>query len=159
MKRLVLVFVLCATPSWAQTPEPLAWTGGHQDIADWLSTAGVVGQGVAASVEAWHKQDRLKAFGRLGCQYGIAAGVSELLKATIRETRPDGTDRRSFPSEHTATTTAMGWSFAFQVPIAAFVGISRAAANRHHLWPDVAAGWAIGAGAQALCTSLIKVRE
>lgn len=158
MKRLLLIGLLFAAPCAAQTPEPSAWTGGHQDIADWLGTAGAVGNVTAGAITAWRNPERGKAMGRFGCEMGLAVGVSKLLKSTIRETRPDGSDRKSFPSEHSFITAAVGWNFTFQIPLAAFVGISRVDANKHRP-RDVVAGMAMGAGTQALCRALFKTKE
>ncbi len=81
-----------------------------------------------------------------------ALAASELLKRTFPETRPDGSDRRSFPSSHTAVSFAaaatlqqrQGWAVGVPAHIAAlFVGVARVEA-RKHFWQDVAVGAAIG---------------
>ncbi len=81
--------------------------------------------------------------------------VSTAMKFGVRRERPDGSDRRSFPSGHTsgsfATATILrrelGWkmgapAFAF----AGLVGASRLSENRHHL-SDVVLGAALGIAA------------
>jgi hypothetical protein len=78
--------------------------------------------------------------------------VTAALKYSVREERPNGSDRRSFPSGHTsmATTGAefirkeYGWGWG--VPaylLAGFVGWSRVQADQHYTH-DVLAGAAIG---------------
>lgn len=75
--------------------------------------------------------------------------------------RPDGSDRRSFPSSHTATSFAAaaslqnryGWQLGVPAQlVAAFVGLARVKADKHH-WYDVIAGAAIGEASVFLITT------
>ncbi|WP_240962282.1 phosphatase PAP2 family protein [Sphingobium sp. TB-6] len=75
--------------------------------------------------------------------------------------RPDGTDRRSFPSTHAATSFAAaaslqnryGWKIGLPAQlVAAFVGVARVKARKHH-WGDAAAGMVIGEASGFLMTS------
>jgi membrane-associated phospholipid phosphatase len=92
---------------------------------------------------------------------GAAFLVSEGLKRTFPEMRPDGSDRRSFPSGHTATAFAaaaslqnrQGWQVGIPAQlIAAFVGFARVKGDKHH-WYDVVAGAAVGEASGFLITS------
>jgi membrane-associated phospholipid phosphatase len=83
---------------------------------------------------------------------GAAALVSQSLKKFFPEMRPDGSDRRSFPSLHTGIAFASaatiqnryGWKIGIPAQIVAtFVGVSRVKAHKHH-WHDVTVGAAIG---------------
>src|SRR6185295_6303477 len=74
------------------------------------------------------------------------------LKSATHRTRPDGSDRLSFPSGHTSNAFAIAtvWSKQYgakaAVPgyfLASLVGVSRMATQRHHL-SDVVAGAALG---------------
>ena len=89
---------------------------------------------------------------------GSAMLVTEVLKQTVRSTRPDGSDDRSFPSAH-ATLAFSAASFIHQrygdtygtwtpalYGVAALAGVARVQADRHR-WIDVVAGAAIGYGA------------
>lgn len=89
--------------------------------------------------------------------YVLACGTTWILKQTIRERRPDGTDDRAFPSGH-ATVAFVGaaildkefrhvspWISVGGYVLATGVAIDRIARNRHE-WQDVAAGAAIGLG-------------
>lgn len=83
------------------------------------------------------------------------AGTTYLLKHSINEWRPDHSDRRSFPSGHTAIAfsgaTALHkeygkhsvWISIGGYSLATFVAVDRMIKDRHH-WYDVAAGAAIG---------------
>lgn len=85
----------------------------------------------------------------------VSAGVGYALKHTVKETRPDGTDRKSFPSGHAiiafAGATNLHKEFGGRSPwisvagysMATYVAVSRVIHDRHH-WYDVAAGAGIG---------------
>ncbi|MDR2770083.1 MAG: phosphatase PAP2 family protein [Rickettsiales bacterium] len=73
------------------------------------------------------------------------------LKAIVPAERPDHSDKKSFPSGHTAAAFSgatfmhkrYGWRRAvLPYAMASFVGFSRVYANKHYIW-DVAAGAAI----------------
>lgn len=91
----------------------------------------------------------------------IMAGVVEGLKHTVRSTRPDGSDRHSFPSGHAAwsfmgaTTVAreLGpqswWYTAGAFTVATAVAVERVV-DKHHHTIDVIAGAAIGVASAEL---------
>jgi len=152
--------LLTAAPVAAQVgTEPLAWSPEHRSLADAIGTAAVAAQVTAATVAAWRSPHRGRALLRELCTGGGAVGLAELLKFAHPETRPDGSDRKSWPSEHTLVGTALagGWRFEVGVPVAAFIGLSRANANRHHFVRDVLPAYALGAGVQAGCAALIHI--
>lgn len=81
-----------------------------------------------------------------------SSGITNVLKYTVREPRPNSSARNSFPSGH--TTSAFAFSgyvyeehgYAWGIPafmISGFVGASRINDNRHYLH-DVLAGATIG---------------
>ncbi len=99
----------------------------------------------------------LQAAGSLGATFAITYG----LKETIHETRPDGSDRKSFPSGHTSASFAAaatlhnryGWQVGIPAQlVAGFVGLARVEADKHY-WHDVIVGAAIGEAAGFLITS------
>lgn len=78
--------------------------------------------------------------------------ITQTLKYTVRRERPDGTDKRSFPSGHASTTFAvatvlerhLGWKGAVPVYLfSSYVATSRLHDNRHNL-SDVIFGAAVG---------------
>lgn len=96
-----------------------------------------------------------------GASILAAGGATYVLKETIHERRPDGSDNRSFPSGHTATSFAAaatlenryGWKAGLPAFLAAsFVGLARVEANKHYV-RDVVAGAAIGSISGFLLTS------
>lgn len=88
------------------------------------------------------------------------AGVTLLLKYTVKKERPDHSNFHSFPSGHTATGFATaayiqrryGWKFgAPAYALATYVGWARIYSKKHDIW-DVLAGAAIGAGSAYIFT-------
>ncbi|MCA1653183.1 MAG: phosphatase PAP2 family protein [Sphingomicrobium sp.] len=96
-----------------------------------------------------------------GLSMGAAFGVTEALKYTIHERRPDGSDNKSFPSGHTSASFAAaaslekryGWQVGLPAHVvAAFVGLSRVGAKKHFVG-DVLVGAAIGEASGWLLSS------
>lgn len=89
-----------------------------------------------------------------------AGGATLILKYSVHERRPDGTDYHSFPSGHSAVTFATaaylqrryGWKFgAPAYALATYVAWGRVFSKKHYWW-DVMAGAAIGAGSAYIFT-------
>ncbi|MDA0128311.1 phosphatase PAP2 family protein [Vibrio sp. MarTm2] len=106
--------------------------------------------GIAAAVPLY-KGD-WEGFKQAGFSIGAASGVGLIAKNTIDAERPDGSDNKSFPSNHTAnafasaTTLHLRYGWEVGLPaygIATLVGVGRVQAERHY-WRDVAAGAALG---------------
>lgn len=151
--------LLCSTLALAVSLGGLAPLAAHADSTktwDHLSTGLTFGLGGAAALTTFSKHDNT----------GIAQGlktagasflVAELLKSVVHETRPDGSDNRSFPSAQTAAAFAAAGYFDIRygqeyhgyVPVmyglAALTGYARVKAKKHHA-QDVIAGAAIGWG-------------
>lgn len=84
--------------------------------------------------------------------YATLTAVAGGLKLTISETRPDGSDQRSFPSGHAARAFAgaelvrseYGWKWGLRAyAVAAGIGVLRVTGD-HHYVHDVLAGAAVG---------------
>lgn len=81
---------------------------------------------------------------------GLAIGISEALKAVIHRQRPDGSDFKDFPSEHTAIAFASsGWSVSWGYSLAIGTGVERRTANKHD-WTGILGGAAVGYGSKYL---------
>lgn len=98
----------------------------------------------------------LQAAGSIGATALLVAGMKE----TFPKTRPDGSDRKSFPSGHTSNAFAAAASLAERqglavglpaFAVAGFVGLARVEGRKHY-WSDVAVGASIGTVAGFLVT-------
>ena len=114
--------------------------------------------GVPLAVEG--PDERWEATLRAGGSVAAAWGVTEVLKRTVREERPDKSDRRSFPSGHSSQSFAAagslhkryGWKVGLPAhAVAAFVATARVKAKKHHVH-DVLVGAAIGEASAWLIT-------
>lgn len=134
---------------------PLALLASPAQAADkdWRTLSDVtVGALIAWSVAVPLVEGDDKGALQAGVSIAAAQGVAQLLKHTVHETRPDGSDRLSFPSGHTASAFAAATSIYERrgagegVPalaLAGLTGLGRVEGRRHH-WHDVFAGAAIG---------------
>jgi len=153
-----LAFLLVAAPMQAQAKNEKAWATA--------SDVGVAGLSLAAlglPIAQGDKQGAFQAAGSLGAAALITTG----LKYTFPELRPDGSDRKSFPSGHTSTAFAAAASLynrqgaCIGVPAmlaAGFVGLARVQADKHH-WYDVVVGAGIGSVSGFLITRKRSQRE
>lgn len=87
-----------------------------------------------------------------GAKALVTTGIlTEMIKRTVREKRPNSGARNSFPSGHTSAAFAMATVVADYKPqykllaygTAAVIGWSRVEVEAHH-WQDVVAGAALG---------------
>lgn len=154
MARLALLVGICslAITSPAQAGNREQWDDAGGIVRDALVVAAL---GLPAVKGDWRGD--LQAIGSMAIAELSAYG----LKHAFPERRPDGSDRRSFPSGHAALSFAAaatlqnryGWKVGLPAQLAAgFVGVSRVEARKHH-WYDVVAGAAIGEASGFLITS------
>lgn len=87
-------------------------------------------------------------------------GATYILKYAVREKRPDGSNRHSFPSGHASLTFCnatflmrrYGWKLGVPAYVlSTYASWGRVYARKHHWW-DVLAGTAIGAGSALIYT-------
>ena len=146
-----LALLLVAVPMQAQAKNEKAWTTA--------SDVGAAGLSLAALGLPIAQGDTQGAFQAAG-SLGAAALITTGLKYTFPELRPDGSDRKSFPSGHTSAAFAaaatlysrQGADIGVPAMLAAsFVGLARVQADKHH-WYDVVIGAGIGSASGFLIT-------
>lgn len=143
------LLLLAAAPARAEQ-NPLAWAS-HGALARHLSDGAVWANITAETVASLRANNRGHALGCQALRTGLVVGVAELTKALVHRTRPDGSDRKSFFSEHTALAFVnTGWRYQISVPIALGTGYLRPAANRHYV-TDVLVGAGVGVLASRVC--------
>ena len=137
---LLFPFLLTTTPVFAQALSPTP----AQTIQNAISY-GTVGTNILMdAVTILRSSDRTCLAKREALRVGLSIALAESLKAVITKTRPDGSDRKSFPSEHTAIAFASsGWSLTYGYAFAIGTGMERRMANKHDEI-DVTAGAGIG---------------
>ena len=153
-----LALLLVAVPMQAQAKNEKAWTTA--------SDVGAAGLSLAALGLPIAQGDTQGAFQAAG-SLGAAALITTGLKYTFPELRPDGSDRKSFPSGHTSAAFAaaatlysrQGADIGVPAMLAAsFVGLARVQADKHH-WYDVVIGAGIGSASGFLITRKRSQRE
>ena len=158
MKRiktlLLAMSMVVSMPAFSQTASHYKRYHGDgiDDVLRYVPTAAVFGlKMIGVSTESsWKRRLTVSVV-----SFGLNAGITQGLKHTIHEMRPDGTDNRSFPSGHTSVafcgaTTLMHeyrsvspWIGVAGYALATGVALDRVRRNRHR-WGDVVAGAAIG---------------
>ncbi len=134
-----------------------------QDDWDTASSIGAYGLAIYSLGAPIVKGDNAGALQAAG-SLGGAQLASQALKYSFPETRPDGSDRKSFPSGHTATAFSAAASIYQRqgakqgIPafaIAGLVGVARVKAKKH-FWYDAVAGAAIGLTSGLIITKKIN---
>ncbi|HTK58423.1 MAG TPA: phosphatase PAP2 family protein [Sphingomicrobium sp.] len=128
-------------------------TPAHADSSDWARASDIgygvlVGTAIGVPLLEGDESDSLRAAGSVGAAFA----VTEILKRTVKEERPDHSDNRSFPSGHASQSFAAaasmykhyGWQVGLPAHgLAVFVAVARVKADKHFVH-DVIAGAAIG---------------
>ena len=139
---LAVALMLAATPASASDR---GW-----DRASTIGRDVLVGVALGLPAVRGDWQGDLQAAGSLVA----TGGATHALKEIFPETRPDGSDHKSFPSGHTSIAFAAagtlenryGWQAGIPAfVVASFVGLARVEARKHH-WYDAVAGAALGTG-------------
>lgn len=149
MRALCLLFVLAAAPVWAEEPTPFRWPS-HEGIPQRISDVGVA---VNLGWDAWESLYQTDARTRWAwaCRLGVTTAIKQVTGLLIPRTRPNGSDRHSFFSAHTAyATVAAGYRPAIGASVALTVGWGRMAGGMHY-GSDVAVGVGVGILAQQIC--------
>ena len=153
MKHFLLCILLCSA-TLSATAQKSYKGNGPDDVLQFVPLVAAYTLKVCGieSASSWKRMAI-----NTGVSLAIVTGTDLILKHSIHKTRPDGTDRKSFPSGHTATAFAGAtilckefghvspWIAVSGYAAATAVGIDRVRLHRHD-WADVAAGAAIGTG-------------
>lgn len=124
---------------------PLLWNT-HRSIPKWIANTTV---GFNVGMDLWKNHEdtwKCKAI-----RLGVANGSIEILKRTVGRTRPDGSDMKSFPSQHTMNSfMSSGWNFQVSLPLASVTAWGQQAGGRHY-FTDTLIGALVGEGLRHLC--------
>lgn len=151
MRRILAAFCLAVAPA------PAAAGPDDWDTASRVGEVALVATAFGVPLARGDEGGAWQAAGSIGASWGL----TEVLKRTVREERPDASDRRGFPSGHTSISFAAaatlhnrhGWEVGLPATlVAGFVGLARVEAKKHR-WHDVLAGAAIGQAAGWLITT------
>ena len=140
---LILAATAATLPSAAKAKDEKAWA-----TASDVGAHGLTLIALGLPIIKGDKQGAFQAAGSIGASVLIATG----LKETFPELRPDGSNRKSFPSGHTSRAFAAAATIynregpAVGIPamaVASFLGVARVQADKH-FWYDVLVGAGIG---------------
>jgi membrane-associated phospholipid phosphatase len=154
--KIRICLALCAVS--ALTMPNTAWAKNEKTWAT-VSDVGLYGLSALAIGLPIAKRDKQGAFQAAG-SLGAASLITTGLKEAFPERRPDGSDRKSFPSGHTSVSFAAAASLynregkAVGIPalaVASLVGVARVEADKHFYY-DVLVGAAIGLATGFLIT-------
>lgn len=143
--------LIAALPVSAQAGDGKAWA-----TASDMGVHGLTIVALGLPIVKGDKQGAFQAAGSIGASTLVATG----LKEAFPELRPDGSDRKSFPSGHSSRAFAAAATLynregpAVGIPamaVASFVGLARVQADKHH-WHDVLVGAGIGMASGFLVT-------
>lgn len=152
IRKIFILLIFTVTCSAVDAQNGRYHGDGIDDVLRFVPIASVYAL-KAAGVESNSSWKRLAV--NTATSFAINIGTTLLLKNTIHSTRPDGTDRKSFPSGHTSLAFCGAmilhkeyvkkspWISVAGFSVAALTAADRVRRNRHH-WPDVLAGAAIG---------------
>ena len=151
MRHLILFVILIGTVMPAAKAQQ-RHGNGPDDILQYTPYAAVfILKG--CDVDSRHGWAQLTA--NTATSFVMSAGIAYALKHSVREWRPDHSDRHSFPSGHSSIAfsgaTVLHHEFGHVSPwisiggysVATLTAVDRVRRDRHH-WHDVAAGAAIG---------------
>lgn len=156
MRRHLLFVVALSSTTLATGPAQAKGEKGW-DTASTIAAYGLTGIAIGVPLVKGDAQGALQAGGSVAAAQLVTFG----LKEAFPELRPDGSDRKSFPSGHTSMAFAAAASLynregaAAGIPalaLATFVGVARVQADKHH-WYDCVAGAGIGAASGFLITN------
>lgn len=145
----IMAVSLCPVTAWAQS----------RKAVDTSTDILMFAPGAAGACVSLLKGD-YKGLLQLAESGATAVAASYLLKHVVKKERPDGSDNKSFPSNHATAAFAgaaflqrrYGWKYGIPAyAVSTYVAWGRVYAKKHDFW-DVLAGAAIGAGCAYIYT-------
>lgn len=113
-------------------------------LADWGSWATAITNVTFDTVHSFRAPNKREALTKQGVRLGLTIGTSELIKRIVHKTRPDGSDDKSFWSEHSAIAAAsQGWNYYVGGSLTFGTMAGRVEAKRHYKL-DVGVGASVG---------------
>ena len=146
---LMAIVCLCPVTAWAQS----------RKAVDTSTDILMFAPGAAGACVSLLKGD-YKGLLQLAESGATAVAASCLMKNVVKKERPDGSDNKSFPSNHATAAFAgaaflqrrYGWKYGIPAyAVSTYVAWGRVYAKKHDFW-DVLAGAAIGAGCAYIYT-------
>lgn len=146
---LMAIVCLCPVTAWTQS----------RKAVDTSTDILMFAPGAAGACVSLLKGD-YKGLLQLAESGATAVAASCLLKNVVKKERPDGSDNKSFPSNHATVAFAgaaflqrrYGWKYGIPAyAVSTYVAWGRVYAKKHDFW-DVLAGAAIGAGCAYIYT-------
>lgn len=156
-KILITIFVLLISANSYAEVNPLKWAS-HQKLAGVFSNVTLGSNITLDTIDSLRHENKKHAILCQAARFGITAGAAELTKITVHRTRPDGSDRKSFFSGHTALSSVSdglhddhgkGYK-AVTVSFSVSTAYFRGAADKHYI-SDTIVGFLVGLAAQQVC--------
>jgi len=103
------------------------------------------------TLDSFKHQDKIHAFKCQAIRLGINNGINQLVKNVVHKQRPDGSDNKSFYSNHTSNAfVSSGWNYSVGITLGITTGALRIVAKKHD-WIDVSVGAITGLIIQQVC--------
>jgi len=138
---LILLFFLTVSPGICQ----------GQNLSNTLSNITVYTAIGLDTIDSYKHDDKKKAFICQGMRLGVSNAVNFTVKQLVHKRRPDGSDDKSFYSNHTSNAAvSSGWNWYVGIPLAITTGGLRISAKKHD-YIDVTVGMLAGLAATQVC--------
>ena len=148
---VILLLLLLPAPAAAQEPTPFRWDA-REVIPKRISDVAV---GVVVGLDVWtafRAEDHRERWAFV-CRNLITLGVTEVTKRTVHRTRPNRSDRLSFPSGHAGIGAAAA-SSPLTASLALTVSWGRQAGGMH-FGSDVGVGASLGVFSRWVCPKIV----
>lgn len=123
-----------------------------QNLSNTLSNISVYTSIALDTYDSYKYENKKKSFGCQAIRLGTSNAINFTVKQLVHKTRPDGSDNKSFYSNHTSNAAiSSGWNWKIGIPLAITTGGLRIAAKKHD-YIDVSVGMLAGLVATRICS-------